>query len=258
MFNNASAFNQDIGSWDTSRVYNMSYMFNNASAFNQDIGSWDTSIVTDMSYMFNNASAFNQDIGSWDTSRVYNMSYMFNNASAFNQDIGSWYFYFLESYVYPYPLLYFLSSSGMSTLNYDKLIKSIVTGYILGNYSNSGVRFDALGLKYCNEDYRNYLIIEYGWSIYDSGQEESAYCASLSVENTSNSTIKIYPNPTRSILTIESDKEYYIEVYDMAGNKVMTLTGNTIDMSHLSSATYIVKALDKVENEEVSYKVVKN
>ena len=38
----------------------------------------------------------------------------------------------------------------------------------------------------------------------------------------------------------------------------MALTGNTIDMLYLSSATYIVKALDKVENEEVSYKVVKN
>jgi hypothetical protein len=59
-------------------------------------------------------------------------------------------------------------------------------------------------------------------------------------------------------LALNSDKEYDIEVYDMAGNKVMGLTGNTIDMSHLSSATYIVKALDKVENEEVSYKVVKN
>ena len=68
----------------------------------------------------------------------------------------------------------------------------------------------------------------------------------------------LYPNPTSSLLALNSDKEYDIEVYDMAGNKVMALTGNTIDMSHLSSATYIVKALDKVENEEVSYKVVKN
>jgi len=68
----------------------------------------------------------------------------------------------------------------------------------------------------------------------------------------------LYPNPTSSLLALNSDKEYNIEVYDMAGNKVMALTGNTIDMSHLSSATYIVKALDKVENEEVSYKVVKN
>jgi len=68
----------------------------------------------------------------------------------------------------------------------------------------------------------------------------------------------LYPNPTSSLLALNSDKVYDIEVYDMAGNIVMALTGNTIDMSHLSSATYIVKALDKVENEEVSYKVVKN
>jgi len=73
-----------------------------------------------------------------------------------------------------------------------------------------------------------------------------------------NDTPVLFPNPTSSLLALNSDKEYDIEVYDMAGNKVMALTGNTIDMSHLSSATYIVKALDKVENEEVSYKVVKN
>lgn len=79
-----------------------------------------------------------------------------------------------------------------------------------------------------------------------------------STNNYSNPVAIFYPNPTTSIVTILGDKEYNIEVYDMAGNKVMALTGNTIDMSHLSSATYIVKALDKVENEEVSYKVVKN
>ena len=71
-------------------------------------------------------------------------------------------------------------------------------------------------------------------------------------------TPTLYPNPTSSLLALNSDKEYDIEVYDMTGNKVMALTGNIIDMSHLSSATYIVKALDKVENEEVSYKFVKN
>ena len=68
----------------------------------------------------------------------------------------------------------------------------------------------------------------------------------------------LYPNPTSSLLALNSDKEYHIEVFDMKGNKVMALKGNTIDMSHLSSATYIVKALDKLENKEVSYKVVKN
>ncbi|NDG53904.1 MAG: T9SS C-terminal target domain-containing protein, partial [Flavobacteriia bacterium] len=71
-------------------------------------------------------------------------------------------------------------------------------------------------------------------------------------------TIIIYPNPTTSIVTLQGGKQYDIEVYTIQGKRVMALTGNTIDMSHLSSATYIVKALDKVENEEVSYKVVKN
>ena len=83
-------------------------------------------------------------------------------------------------------------------------------------------------------------------------------CPTASVNDQDQLFISIYPNPTTSIVTLQGDKKYDIEVYTLQGKKVMALTGNTIDMSHLSSATYIVKALDKVENEEVSYKVVKN
>ena len=36
--------------------------------------------------------------------------------------------------------------------------------------------------------------------------------------------IIIYPNPTTSIVNLKGDKQYDIEVYDMAGNKVMALT----------------------------------
>ena len=92
----------------------------------------------------------------------------------------------------------------------------------------------------------------FSFVMYDLNSQNLAYNA---LQQT---TPTLYPNPTSSLLALNSDKVYDIEVYDMAGNKVMALTGNTIDMSHLSSATYIVKALDKVENEEVSYKVVKN
>jgi surface protein len=54
---------------------------NGASSFNQDISSWDTSNVQDMSYMFCNAESFDQDIGDWDTSNVETMNKMFYELS---------------------------------------------------------------------------------------------------------------------------------------------------------------------------------
>jgi uncharacterized protein (TIGR02145 family) len=70
--------------------------------------------------------------------------------------------------------------------------------------------------------------------------------------------VTIYPNPTTSIVTLQGGKQYNIEVYDLLGNKVMETQGNSINMEHLSTATYIVKATDKSNNEELTYKVVKN
>ena len=89
LFYNLS-FNEDINSWDTSKVMNMSYMFYLAQNFNLPINSWNTSNVTDMSSMFCYAYKFNSDISSWNTSKVTGMSYMFINAYKFNQDIGGW------------------------------------------------------------------------------------------------------------------------------------------------------------------------
>eukprot|EP00978_Attheya_sp_CCMP212_P039973 scaffold213285_cov50-Attheya_sp.AAC.1 len=68
----------------------MGYLFNKASAFNQDVSSWNVSSIINMGWMFNTVSAFNQDISSWEVSSVITTGWMFNNASAFNQDLCDW------------------------------------------------------------------------------------------------------------------------------------------------------------------------
>src|SRR5690625_5110086 len=89
--------NQDIGSWDVSKVTDMNRMFLGNFHFDQDISAWDVSNVTDMSYMFFYAEVFDQPIGNWDVSSVTDMSYMFvgdtnpnEDGVRFNQDISKW------------------------------------------------------------------------------------------------------------------------------------------------------------------------
>ena len=151
------------------------------------------------------------------------------------------------------------SSSGFGVIPSETDVKMNSTSSFCCDWNNDGV-FDEVD----NDQNGDGVIND------DDKQKTIQYIIAIEMDITSinNSlsffeqsqfeNIHFYPNPTSSLLALNSDKQYHIEVFDMAGNKVMALTGNTIDMSHLSSATYIVKALDKVENEEVSYKVVKN
>ncbi|WP_447636918.1 T9SS type A sorting domain-containing protein [Flavobacterium microcysteis] len=85
-------------------------------------------------------------------------------------------------------------------------------------------------------------------------------CTSLGVNEFGVTQIEAYPNPVTSVLNIEFTAELTnIEVFNMLGQKVLVknVNANTtqIDMSHLSSATYMVKVYG--ENVSKTIKVVK-
>ena len=63
----------------------MSQMFWSNAAFNQPIGTWDTSSVTDVSYMFLGAASFDQVLSNWSLDSL-NRTTSFALNSGFTQD----------------------------------------------------------------------------------------------------------------------------------------------------------------------------
>ena len=76
-----------IGTWDVSRVIDMSRLFSGAKLFDADISKWDVSRAKDMNGMFLGASSFNGDLAKWDVSRVQDMSGMFGGATVFKRTL---------------------------------------------------------------------------------------------------------------------------------------------------------------------------
>ena len=140
---------------------NMGYMFYTATAFNQDIGSWDTANTANMYQMFYGASAFNQDIGSWNTANTVNMSSMFYSATAFDQDLGTWNVDLLTD-----AADMFLNVT-LSTTNYD----SLLIGW--EDHGTSSVQFHGGSSQYSAGAAATARadMVGRSWSITDGGEE---------------------------------------------------------------------------------------
>lgn len=83
----AIMYGHPINSWCVGEISDFTGLFyasrnSNASAFNENIGSWDVSRATTFYRMFNGAEAFNQDLRWWNTSSVTRMTEMFQAARA--------------------------------------------------------------------------------------------------------------------------------------------------------------------------------
>ena len=138
---------------------------------------------------------------------------MFSNAQSFNHDISNWDFNISSENFFTD----FLSNSGLSAANYSELIKKITQKYINGSYTQQSVIFDAVGLKYCNPDYRQYMIDNLGWQFNDGGLHSGLelLSSSMSLSQTvcvdqyiSDVTIKFNGDTVPSIINLPTDLYY--------------------------------------------------
>ncbi len=164
MFHNASVFNGNISAWDVSNVENFAGMFQYAVEFDQDISTWDVGKAVNMNKMFYSASKFNQDISGWDVSKVTAAKEMFRNAALFDMNLGGW---DVDSLI---DATNMFTGAQLSVDNYDALL----IGWGAQNVQDNLV-FSGGYSQYCSGgNYRDTLVVKYGWAITDGALETEA------------------------------------------------------------------------------------
>jgi surface protein len=167
-FNNGET--GSIGNWqiNTGSNVTMNAMFYIAANFNQNIGSWDVSRVTNMYRMFRSATNFNNSgsdsIRNWDTSNVTTIQEMFFGPCAIDQPLDGWNISSITT-----ATNFMVNSSGLSTTNYDLTL--VGWGAQSGSV-NSGVNINFGPSKYTSgslADSRRQDLINAGWTITDGG-----------------------------------------------------------------------------------------
>ncbi|WP_157686579.1 T9SS type A sorting domain-containing protein [Nonlabens sp. Hel1_33_55] len=69
--------------------------------------------------------------------------------------------------------------------------------------------------------------------------------------------IQIFPNPTTSTITINYGNEINVEVYNLLGNTLFYTTNKVVDLSNLSSGTYLIKITDVETSNAIYRKILK-
>ena len=87
----------------------------------------------------------------------------------------------------------------------------------------------------------------------------SAAGATLTIEDLSptTSSIHVYPNPTANRVYIQAENITKAELFDLMGRKVMETNQDQIDISNMSSGSYILQVTTQ-NNKTQSFKIIKN
>jgi hypothetical protein len=90
-----------------------------------------------------------------------------------------------------------------------------------------------------------------------TGSSATLNIGTSGITTVSNNGIKVFPNPTKSLLFIESVSNINIDVKDITGRTLITETSKVVDMSNLVPGMYIIYIKDAEGNVMQIEKVVK-
>lgn len=194
-------------------------------------------------------------------------------------DNGNRTFYKTSNYVSTYEVDYFSlplgawMSSNQEDFSFDDNGFISQRLYSSGSYQNSEIEYVT---AYFKDDYSTILdsetnLIRMGtpslsedgidWQETEGSTFKSYYWytqnSSLSTGDDNGSRTGLFPNPTDSVLFLNTNIPHKIEVYDLGGRKIIESIGVEIDISSLSNATYVVKIIDLQSDEFISKKIIK-
>ena len=142
------------------------------------------------------------------------------------------------------------------------------TGDVVFNYSDeemNGVTHtaslyvmnsDSEWIQYEDEDSADYTI---SYSFTDPTQMKAITAgvqAGLSTIETQIPTIRIYPNPTSSIVNIDHTEDLEIILFNILGQQILKTNSKIIDISALDNGTYFLVAKDS-NNTITNFKLIK-
>ena len=142
------------------------------------------------------------------------------------------------------------------------------TGDVVFNYSDeemNGVTHtaslyvmnsDTEWIQYEDEDSADYTI---SYSFTDPTQMKAITAgvqAGLSTIETQIPTIRIYPNPTSSIVNIDHTEDLEIILFNILGQQILKTNSKIIDISALDNGTYFLVAKDS-NNTITNFKLIK-
>ncbi|KQC34305.1 hypothetical protein AAU57_13875 [Nonlabens sp. YIK11] len=81
---------------------------------------------------------------------------------------------------------------------------------------------------------------------------------SLSSSEIREADIQVFPNPTTSTVTIAYDKAINVQVFNMLGSSILKTSSNNIDLSSLSTGTYVLQIMDQQTGGSIYKKIIKN